>query len=305
MIFKIDEIPCKRSDNGKSLYLTRCSSRYTDPGGNILIVHGLTVSQHIFDVNYKDYSLARQFAKSGYTVWRLDIGGYGQSETYDNGFDVTTENASKDIIAAMETINEIQGFQKVYLMGWSWGTMTTAMAAAARPDLVEKLVWIAPCTGGTLPVIETTEDKMAFTYEYAARLFQHENSGAAEASSANSDPSVSHDEIDYEITEREVCGIVLQYVFKHDCVERPNGGARELYSAGDKYLLDGTSIKVPTAILKGTLDVYSNQERCDKLMRELPEGSELHVFRGAGHALYLEKDYHTLFQNAVVDFLNK
>ena len=86
--------------------------------------------------------MVRFLAKNGYTVWRVDIGGYGLSEEYEDGFDVTTENAAKDIITALEEICRLQGVKKVDLLGWSWGCMTTAKVGEYRPDLVNKLVWI-------------------------------------------------------------------------------------------------------------------------------------------------------------------
>ncbi len=305
MKFNIDTIPCVRKDNGKGLFLTRTSSYLTDPEKNILVVHGLTVTQHIFDVNYKDYSMARWFASQGYTFWRLDIGGYGRSDSYENGFDATTVNAAKDIITAIETIQETQGTKEgVYLMGWSWGTMTTSTATIMRPELVKKLALMAPCTGGVMPVIPVDVDKAPFEYAVAARLFQHEESGFVELRSGV-DPSMSDEEIDYEITEAPVAAIVLQYVFQYDCMERPNGGPREIYGAGDAWLLDPEHIPCQTIVLRGSRDVYSRMDRIEEMMEKLPEGSEFHAFRGAGHALYLEKDFYRPFREAIYNFFEK
>lgn len=306
MKYEIKQFPCVREDNGKNVFLTRCASNVSDPDKNILITHGLTVTQHIFDVNYQDYSFTRWFAGKGYTVWRMDVGGYGRSDSYENGFEVTTENAAKDIIRAMEVIKETQGeAAKINLLGWSWGTMTTSTAAHMRPDLVNKLGLMAPCTGGVMPVIEVPVDKGPFEYPVADRLFQHEKSGFVELRSAQGDPSMSNEEIDYDITDPCVCAIVLQYVFKYDCMERPNGGAKHIYEAGEDYLLDGTKISCPTIVLRGSLDIYSKLERCYELMEQLPEGSEFHAFRGAGHTLYLEKDYYRPFREAIYNFLEK
>ena len=50
-----------------------------------MLMHGSTYSSHEFDVDYEDYSLVRRLAREGYTVWRLDIAGYGQSGEVKDG----------------------------------------------------------------------------------------------------------------------------------------------------------------------------------------------------------------------------
>lgn len=37
----------------------------------------------------------------------------------------------------------------------------------------------------------------------------------------------------------------------------------------------------------------------------MPEGSELHTFHGAGHALYCEVDYYKPFRETLLKFLQK
>lgn len=307
MKYNIQQIPCQRKDNGKKLFLSRYSCMSSNPKKNLLLLHGLTLTQHIFDIDYKDYSVARYFTKEGYNVWGLDVGGYGRSEEYENGFDVTTENAGKDIITAIETINEIMGTDNVDLMGWSWGTMTTSSAACTRPDLVRKLVLIAPVTGGTmeaLPAKTFTADKLPVDYEFAARLFRHTLTGGDEVA-AYLNPQ-EDDDIDYDITEKEVVGIAMHNVFRYDLAHpRPQGGQVDIYTAGEKRLINGTAIKAPTAIIRGTDDPYSTRETIDELLAQLPEGSEEHTLLGAGHGLYYEKDFYVKFRETVKAFLEK
>lgn len=101
--------------------------RRAAPTDNILLVHGLTYTNHIFDLNYKDYSLVRFLVQRGYTVWRMDIGGYGFSEEYEDGFEVDTRNASIDIVTILEYIIARQNIQNIDLLGWSWGCMAAAV----------------------------------------------------------------------------------------------------------------------------------------------------------------------------------
>lgn len=292
MRFEFSDIELKRKDNGKALYFNKCDCPASYPDKNILLVHGLTYTNHVFDINYKDYSVVRFLAKNGYTVWRVDIGGYGCSEEYKNGFDVDTLNASKDILTAMEKIIELQGVKTVDVLGWSWGTMTTALAAAAKPELFNKLVWVGPCFGGTLPSVDVTEPFTFLQYAYVTRVFQHMPG--------------SEEDVDYDTVEPEVCGIWCDHVYKIDGRHgRPNGGNREIMKAGQDWLIDASTVKVPTAIMTGDVDMYVDQDRCKKALTQLPEGSELNVFHGAGHAHYCETDYYVTFREKVLAFLSK
>ena len=306
MKYDIKQIPCQRKDNGKKLYLRRfqCESSYEDK--NILCIHGLTPTQHVFDIDYKDYSVARWFCKQGYTVWLLDIGGYGFSEEYENGWDCTTENAAKDIITAAEVINETQHTTQINLMGWSWGSMTTSKAAGMRPDLFRRLVLIAPVTGGgPKPRVSVTEPKAWITLPGIARLFRHTLSGGDEVSTI--DNPIEGDEIDYTTADRFVVALEFQEAFTHDCAHpRPEAGTKEcLDNPPDAWLIDGTKIKCPTIMVRGTDDVYTTPELYEKLLQQLPEGSDKHTFKGAGHGLYYEMDYYQRFRELVYKFLEK
>lgn len=292
MRYEFTDIELKRKDNGKKLYFNKCSCPDSFADKNILLVHGLTYTNHVFDINYKDYSVVRFLAKNGYTVWRVDIGGYGLSEEYENGFDVDTLNASKDIITALEKIKELQKVEKVDLLGWSWGCMTTALVGSSRPDLINKMIWVGTPFGGTLPSTEVTEPFTYLSYPYVTRVFQHMPG--------------SDEDVDYATVEPEIVGIWCDHVFKIDGRHgRPNGGNREIMACGDGWLIDASKVKVPTAIMDGDIDFYIDQDRVKTAFPKLPEGSELHIFHGAGHALYCEVDHYIPFREAVLSFLKK
>ena len=106
-LYSYEEYPLER--NGISLHLDCVRSATAQTDRNILLVHGVTYSSHEFDVDYEDYSLVRKLAREGYSVWRLDISGFGQSEAVEDGFYADTECAAEDINAAVEKIVKESG----------------------------------------------------------------------------------------------------------------------------------------------------------------------------------------------------
>ena len=292
MRYTYEEPELVRKDNGKRLYFSKCSCPASDPERNILLVHGLTSSCHVYDIDYKDYSVTKFFARNGYNVWRFEIGGYGRSDKYEDGFDVDSDNVAKDIICALEKINELMGVTSSDVFGWSWGSITSSRADIARPDLIRRLVWVGPCFGGTIPKTLVSEPFTTLDYPYCTRVFQHV-------------PGSSLD-IDYEVCERPVVGIWLDGEFKYDLDHgRPNGGNRDILEAGDDWLIDVKSLSAPACYLAGTNDAYLKPDRAKAALDVLPAGSEYHLFRGAGHALWAEKDYYRPVREAALAFLEK
>jgi len=94
----------------------------------------------------------RQLAEQGFDVYSLDIRGYGGS-TRPRALDqppevnppfATTAEATRDIAAATDYILKRGGTKSLDLVGWSWGTTTTASFAAAQPAKVRRLVLVSP-----------------------------------------------------------------------------------------------------------------------------------------------------------------
>lgn len=256
------------------------------------MVHGLTYTQHVFDMKYKDYSFCEFLAKNGWTVWSLDLGGYGRSEEYEDGFEVTTENAAKDILTAVEEICTLQSVDKIPVLGWSWGTMTTAKAAIIDNTHISRILWLGPFLGGVFPPAEVKEPFTYLNYSYIVRVFQH---------LGNDDM-----EVDFDTVEPEILGMWVDHVLKIDGMHgRPNGGNREILGMGDKWSVDIPAVPVPVCIVTGDNDFYVNIDRVYDAARRLPEGTELHHYHGAGHCMYLEKDYYKRCHNDVLQFIEK
>lgn len=271
--------------NGIKLHL-ECIKADKD-GDPLLLVHGLTYSSHEFDVDYKDYSLARFFARRGFNVWLLDIAGYGSSQEVADGFMPDSDYAAEDIEAAVKLILEHEGRKSLDVLGWSWGTVTSGRFAANNPELVRKLVLYAPIVAG-LGDIKVTNPFNHNTWIHAAGDFQTNKDGT----------------INYDITEPEVVNAFQSNCWRYDKDSSPNGGRRDLLVAPTERLIPTEHIEVPVLIITGSKDDYVSPELCKEAFGTLEnKASRLEIIDGAAHAMMMEKPYYRIFRQKVLEFL--
>ncbi len=282
--YTYDEYPLER--NGIALHLDRIAVADAQPEKSILLVHGLTYSSHEFDIDYEDYSLVRRLAREGYAVWRLDIAGYGQSGAVEDGFMPDSDYAGEDINAAVELIVAETGLEKIDVLGWSWGTVTSSRFAVKYPEHLNKLVLYAPILCGVGDV-EVTDAFHYNTWEHAADDFQKNEDGS----------------FDLTVTDPVVIELYCSSCWHYDDDSSPNGGRRDLCVDSSEKLIDLAGIQAPTLVICGDVDAYLNYDLVYSVLDDLPEGSELKVIEGASHALMLEEPFYHAFQDAVTAYL--
>jgi pimeloyl-ACP methyl ester carboxylesterase len=122
------------------------------PERTLLLLHGATYpAESTFDLPLDGVSWMDYIARRGYDVYLMDVRGYGHS-TRPPEMDVPadrnppfadTETAVRDIGAVVDYILARRHLKKLDILGWSWGTATTATYASANPDEVERLVLYA------------------------------------------------------------------------------------------------------------------------------------------------------------------
>lgn len=272
--------------SGTGLHLDRVSAENEDSQKSILLIHGVTYSSHEFDIDYEDYSLVRRLVREGYDVWRLDIAGFGQSESVTDGFLPDSDYAAEDINAAVEKIAAETGLDKIDVLGWSWGTVTVSRFAAAHPDHVNKIVLYAPILCG-IGEYEVTEPFHHNTWEHAADDFQRNEDGV----------------FDDEISDPVIRELFCSGCWHYDRESSPNGGRRDICVDSSEKLIELSAIQVPTLVICGDNDPYLNYDLVNDCLSSLPEGSELEVIEGGSHMVYVEKPYYQDFQNRLVRFL--
>ena len=279
------EYPIER--RGVRLHLDCVKQEGTAQKRNILLIHGMTHSSHIFDVAYRDYSLVRRLAQGGYAVWRLDIAGFGRSGAVADGFLPDSCYAAEDIHAAAEMIVQTTGQEKIDLLGWSWGTVTTGRFAVRYPEHLNRLVLYAPILRG-IGYTEITEPYHHDTWEQAAEDFQRCEDGT----------------FDTTVTDPVVIEMFCSGCWHYDGEYSPNGGRREICAERSKRLIETDRISVPTMIICGDRDPYVDYELINRAAEELPEGSRLEIIPGGTHAVFLEAPFYRDFQERLIRFLN-
>ena len=280
-----ETIPLER--NGVTLNLERYMEQDGKTKQPVLFVHGLTYSSHEFDVDYKDYSLARYLAKHGFEVWLLDIAGYGKSGSVKDGFMPNSDYAAEDIHAAIDKICEVSKQDQIDILGWSWGTVTAGRCVAKYPEHVGKLILYAPILSG-IGEYEVTEPFHHNTWEHAADDFQRTEEGT----------------FDDSITDPVVIEMLCSGSWHYDGELSPNGGRRDICVDRSNKLIALENISVPTLIICGDKDPYLNYDLVNTAVELLPEGSSLEVIKGASHVAFIEKPYYKDFRSRLIGFLD-
>lgn len=121
----------------------------------ILLIHGATFGAVLFDLPLPGYSLMSHLADGGRVVYALDIRGYGHSVDR-NMMDAASEihppvsrlsDAVEDIGTAVNLILKREMTSTLDLVGFSWGTLTSARYAGEHAQQIARLVLYAPLFG--------------------------------------------------------------------------------------------------------------------------------------------------------------
>lgn len=259
------------------LYLWEKRPKAADPSNYaksrkvVLLVHGAgTPGRIAFDLQVPEktvvtYSLMDHLAGHGFDVFALDFQNYGRSDKHQCGLCVTTQAAANDVNAAIEYIRELRGVDKVYLLGWSWGTTVTGLFTMQHPEKVNRLVLYAPPVWSEPRGKAPAEEFRTVTAEIARGLFEPQASDA----------------IAVETWVKEVS----QWGSK-----APNGVLLDLLTK--MPLTDPRKIAPPTMIILGELDRLTpiNQPNLPGFFSFLPNNDkQLIIVPGAGHALTVQK----------------
>ena len=275
----------------------------------VLFVHGATFpASSTFDAGLPGGSWMDYVAARGYDVYALDVRGYGGSTRppamsqppANNPPFARTAEAVRDISAAVDFILKSRGVKRVMLIGWSWGTTTTATYAAENPDKVSKLVLFAPVWLGVQPP----------KYQGAYRTSTHESARAFAIA------GMPRDRVD-EISPPALFDAWWKTTLATDAegarqtppvIRSPNGVLQdftELWAAG-KPTYDPARIRAPTLLVVGEWDVITPPIMAQTLYGRLTQAAErrLVLLSEGTHFLAVEKHRFRLIRE-VQNFLDE
>ncbi len=261
----------------------------------VLFVHGATFpASSTFDVPMPSLSWMDELALDGADVYALDIRGYGGSTRppamsqppEDNPPFARAAEAVRDITAAVEFILAKRQAKQLTLIGWSWGTTTTAAYASRHPQNLAALVLISPVWLGVQPP----------KYHGAYRTSTRESARAFAIAGIPKDrvddiaPLSSFDAWWAATLATDPQGGNLS----PPVVRSPNGVLQdfeEFWAAGRKPAYDAGSIEAPTLLLVGEWDVITPPSMAQALYAQLTHASERRLieFSEATHFMIIEK----------------
>jgi pimeloyl-ACP methyl ester carboxylesterase len=300
-------------------------TRFTDDN-IVLFVHGATFpSTPDFDLQYKDYSWADWMIEKGYVVYMFDKRNYGFSSR-EKAMDEPAANNKpvsrsylviRDIGVVVDHIRKKHNVNKVTLIGWSWGAMTSGYYTSLNSEKVRKLVMYAPAYAFPLhtnlgPGTGLQNKRKPYEFNYGLGAYRL---GSKAANDGRWDGEIPvTDKNSYR--EEGVRDAFALEALKTDptsesrnppSLRAPNGVLEDTFmQATGRRIWNASSIYVPTLVIAGEFDTWSYPEDREGLMRDLTNAPvKKHVLiRNATHFVLFEKPRFEFF-NEIVNFLKE
>ena len=250
-------------------------------GPDVICLHGTSGHLEAFTRN------VRPLVEAGYTVHAIDMLGHGYTDkpVFDYVPPVHAEHLARYI--------DENTAGRVHLIGESLGGWVSAWLASERPELVDRVVLVAP--GGSAATPEVMERIKISTQAAVA---------AADTTLTRErlellmfDPTIVPDEL-VEVRRR----IYAQEDFRRAL---PHILCLQEMDTRNKYLLDEpmlAKIEAPTLLIWGRQNPFGKMNEADFLSNAIPD-CRLEVFDECGHWPQYEK--HDEFNRLVTEFLGQ
>ncbi len=278
----------------------------------VLLVHGATLGASLFDLPLPGYSLLGELAGAGRAAFALDIRGFGHSmggtaieaPAAANPPFPRLAQAVDDIGAAVDAIREREGAERIDLLGFSWGTVTSCAYAAAHAGAVARLALYAPLYGERNPlwlgrIAEPGDPARLHSGIGAYRLMTQ----AALVGRWNED--IGGDPAQYR--EPGVAEAVFARFAALDSGTRsgaepafrcPAGALADLVSVfNGRPLYDPSALTMPTLLVRGADDTTSTDSDARSLLAAIAARDKQYcVIEPGSHFLILEKNRQQLYR---------
>lgn len=279
----------------------------------VLLVHGATLGANLFDVPRPDYSLMAWLARRGRAVYALDVRGFGNSlggkvmnaEPDAHAPFARAEDAVRDIGAAVDCILARERVEVVDLIGFSWGTITSALYATRARERVARLALYAPLYAEVNPL---WLDRIA---DPAARTRLNPRIGAYRlvtkkelASRWDGDLPVPDPNLYREVGLPELVFDVFAALDPQSgtrdppAFRCPAGPLADLISVFNGHpLYDPHKLTMPTLLARGSDDTTSTDADVRRLLAAVASPRKAYrVITPGSHFLIIEKNRSALYQ---------
>jgi 3-oxoadipate enol-lactonase len=246
-------------------------------GSPVVLLHEGIADSRMWEPQWEPYA-------ERFRVVRFDMRGFGQSPPA-----VGTFSLSGDLVELLDGL----GLGPAALIGMSLGGSVAMEATIARPDLVSKLVLVAPGLRG----FEMNDETKAGWAEEEAALERGDDDEAVEINLRMwvDGPSRSPDQVDPEL--RRTIGEMQRTAID---VWRKAGEEGEHKPLAEDWGQRLGEISVPTLILVGELDRPEMHEIAHHLEAEIPNARR-ETIAGTAHVPNMERPEE--FDRLVLEFL--
>lgn len=289
--------------------------RRPEAASTLLFIHGQSTPAPVaFDLPLPGYSWMDFAASRGFDVFGLSIRGYGLS-TRPSEMEENPEGQSpvvrgltavRDIQAAVSYILKKREVKQLNLLGWSWGTTTSAAFAASNPERVRKLVLYAPFYAYDDPARAALFEDPSRPGRLDPRMgawrwvTEKEQRGRWDAGIPKGQRNVWREERVMKAWWEEQLRFDAQGRSRRPrAVRVPNGPMADLYDrTRNRPIFDPGQIRCPALLILGDHDQSCREAEVAGLFRALAasRGKRQVIIGDATHFLQLERRREELFR---------
>jgi len=256
----------------------------------VVLAHGSTTAgRESFDLQVAgkpSYSLMNFLAREGFDVFAPDIRGFGRS-TRPAGH-INTQMACDDLGAAVKYVTDLRGIEKVFLLGWSWGTQYAGMFIMSRPDRVARYISYGQMHADSLNIaLRRSRIEIYRNHVYLAT------------------PESDWRQRFYSMTPEAVNDpeVVEAFVRIAAQVETQTPTGPQLDMVQILPMIHARLMPVATMIIHGEYDDVADPDGLLPFFKQLPHADKRYVMvPRAGHMMHLQEG-HRRFQYEVSSFL--
>ncbi|MEO9870664.1 alpha/beta hydrolase [Ekhidna sp.] len=303
-----EQIEIESRITGLKLCLTHLSVNDVADKPPVLLIHGASFPTNLASGFEMDgLSWIEFISKQGHDVYALDFLGYGCSDRYSKMNDDADgdplgmgEEVAYDIHQAVKYIlAQNENFDKINLIGHSWGASVSGYYTSLYPKTVDKLVLFAPFVRRDGPLEWERPDYRYIDLTPEKRIKQF-------SKAIPQGETTLHENIHLEWGAKWLQSDLTSKKRLPRAVRYPAGWKLDLYNCWNgSCFFDPKKIKTHTLVIRGEWDTVLNSKDADYLIDELKNVASIKyiILKKSTHVAHLEKNRYELYRE-VEEFLS-